>query len=66
MQAVAQLEEVGILKERTGYARNRVFAATEALTMINRPFGELPIQIETPEPKAAADAANDEPSGMKM
>jgi Fic family protein len=49
MQAVSQLEEVGILKERTGYARNRVFAATDALTVINRPFGEPPAKIETPK-----------------
>jgi hypothetical protein len=32
--------EAGILFERTGYARNRVFTATDALTVINRPFGQ--------------------------
>ncbi|KPF94420.1 cell filamentation protein Fic [Rhodopseudomonas sp. AAP120] len=42
-QAIAQLQEVGILQERTGYARNRVYAAPEALAIINRPFGEEPI-----------------------
>jgi Fic family protein len=42
-QAIAQLEEAGILEERTGYARNRVYAASEALGIINRPFGEEPI-----------------------
>src|SRR5260370_2672123 len=42
-QAVDQLIEAGILVERTGYERNRVFAAPEALTVINRPFGETPI-----------------------
>jgi Fic family protein len=42
-QAIEQLMEAAILKERTGYARNRVFAAPEALSVINRPFGELPI-----------------------
>jgi hypothetical protein len=33
----------GMLTERTGYARNRMFAAPEALSIINRPFGEDPI-----------------------
>jgi hypothetical protein len=42
-QAIGQLVETGILGERTGYVRNRVFAATEALSIINRPFGETPI-----------------------
>jgi Fic family protein len=42
-QAVDQLSEVGILIERTGYKRNRVFAADEALLIINRPFGDEPI-----------------------
>jgi Fic family protein len=34
--AVEQLIEAGILVERTGYARNRVFTATDALTIIDR------------------------------
>lgn len=42
-QAIEQLVEARILEERTGYARNRVFAAPEALSVINRPFGEAPI-----------------------
>jgi Fic family protein len=42
-QAIAQLVDVRVLTERTGYARNRVFAASEALSVINRPFGETPI-----------------------
>jgi Fic family protein len=42
-QAVHQLMEAGILHERTGYRRNRLFAATEALSIINRPFGDDPI-----------------------
>lgn len=42
-QAVGQLIEAKILVERTGYARNRIFAAAEALSVINRPFGEAPI-----------------------
>ncbi|MCK1489195.1 Fic family protein [Bradyrhizobium sp. 180] len=46
-QGIAQLQEAGILQERTGYARNRVYAAPEALAIINRPFGEEPILTET-------------------
>jgi len=42
-QAVEQLVENKILTERTGYARNRVFTAPDALSIINRPFGEDPI-----------------------
>jgi Fic family protein len=42
-QAIEQLMDAGILKERTGYARNRVFTAPEALSVINRPFGETPL-----------------------
>ncbi|MGX1350656.1 Fic family protein [Bradyrhizobium elkanii] len=42
-QAIAQLEDAEILEERTGYSRNRVYAATEALGIINRPFGEEPL-----------------------
>jgi Fic family protein len=42
-QGIAQLEDAGILQERTGYARNRVYAAPEALAIINRPFGEEPV-----------------------
>jgi Fic family protein len=42
-QAIAQLEDAGILEERTGYSRNRVYTAVEALGIINRPFGEEPL-----------------------
>jgi Fic family protein len=42
-QAIGALVDAGVLHERTGYARNRVFAATEALSIINRPFGEAAI-----------------------
>jgi Fic family protein len=42
-QALRQLMEAGILHERTGYRRNRLLAATEALSIIDRPFGEDPI-----------------------
>lgn len=41
--AVAQLEAIEVLEERTGYSRNRVFAAPDALSVLNRPFGEDPI-----------------------
>lgn len=42
MTAIDQLLDAGILQERTGYRRNRVFIAPEVLTIINRPFGEEP------------------------
>lgn len=42
-QAMDQLANAGVVVERTGYARNRVFVATEALAVINRPFGSEPI-----------------------
>jgi Fic family protein len=38
--AIEALFGVRILRERTGYARNRIFVAAEALSVINRPFGE--------------------------
>lgn len=41
--AVAQLQEIGVLEERTGYSRNRIFAAAEALSILNRPVGVSPI-----------------------
>jgi Fic family protein len=43
--AVRQLTQVGILRERTGYRRNRLFAAAEALSIINPPFGEEPVLL---------------------
>ena len=43
LNAIDQLVETGILTERTGYARNRVFAAKEVLGTINRPFGRQPV-----------------------
>jgi Fic family protein len=48
-RAVAQLAAAGILVERTGHARNRIFAAREALAIINRPFGEAPIDLDAGE-----------------
>jgi hypothetical protein len=41
--AIDQLGEAGILAERTGYARNRIFAAVEALSIFNRRFGAIPV-----------------------
>lgn len=38
--AVQQLVAIGVLVERTGYKRNRLFAAEEAIKILNRPFGE--------------------------
>jgi Fic family protein len=32
-----------IVRERTGYKRNRIFAADQILSVFNRPFGEEPI-----------------------
>ena len=40
--ATRKLAALGILKERTGYQRNRIFVSPEALTIINRPFGAHP------------------------
>jgi Fic family protein len=40
---IDQLIQADVLIERTGYKRNRLFAAHEALSIINRPFGATPI-----------------------
>lgn len=40
--AVAQLVDIGVLVERTGHKRNRLFAAEEAIKILNRPFGQQP------------------------
>lgn len=42
LAAINQLVETGILIERTGYRRNRVFAAEAVLAIVNRPFGDAP------------------------
>jgi len=39
--AIEQLVQAGILRERTGYSRNRIFIAPEVFRIINRPFGEM-------------------------
>jgi hypothetical protein len=41
--ATDQLGSAGILIEQTGYERNRIFVAKEALSIVNRPFGADPI-----------------------
>ena len=38
--AIKQLVDIGVLHERTGYRRNRLFVAEEALRVLNRRFGE--------------------------
>ncbi len=45
--AVERLTQAGILTERTGYQKNRIFAAKDVLHIVNRPFG-------TPPPDAAS------------
>lgn len=39
---ISQLIERRVLTERTGRKRNRMFAATDALRIVNRPFGAEP------------------------
>ncbi|KXV35596.1 hypothetical protein AD940_02285 [Gluconobacter thailandicus] len=41
--AIGQLCQAGILRERAGYARNRIYVADEVLGILNRPFAEDPI-----------------------
>ena len=40
--ALKSLETAGIVRERTGYGRNRVFAAEEVVALLSRPFGQDP------------------------
>lgn len=51
LNAIDQLCAAGILRERTGMSRNRVFAAEEVIELLARPFGEPP---ETALEKAKA------------
>ncbi|WOH64343.1 helix-turn-helix domain-containing protein [Bradyrhizobium sp. BWA-3-5] len=62
-QGIAQLQEAGILQERTGYARNRIYAAPEALAIINRPFGEEPIFAEVDPDEIDPDEVSAGPKG---
>jgi Fic family protein len=41
-RAISQLRGAGILRERTGFRRNRVFAAEEVIQILSRRFGEDP------------------------
>lgn len=41
-KAMDRLASMGVVTERTGYRRNRLFAATEVLSILNRPFGTEP------------------------
>jgi len=41
--AVVRLVQVGILTERTGYQKNRIFVAPDVLHILNRPFGTSPL-----------------------
>ena len=40
--AVTQLQKARIIRERTGFARNRVFAAEEVISLLSRHFGSDP------------------------
>jgi len=40
--ALNSLQDKGIVRERTGYGRNRIFAAEEVISVLARPFGEDP------------------------
>ena len=40
--ALKALVEKGIVRERTGQSRYRVFAAEEVISLLARPFGEDP------------------------
>jgi len=42
LTGISQLVDAGILRERTGYRRNRIFSAPEVLRLLNRPFGTEP------------------------
>lgn len=41
--AVVRLVQVGVLMERTGYQKNRIFVAPDVLQILNRPFGTSPL-----------------------
>jgi Fic family protein len=41
-RALDTLVEVGILRERTGFSRNRLFAAEEVISVLGRSFGDEP------------------------
>ncbi|EPX83565.1 hypothetical protein Salmuc_02173 [Salipiger mucosus DSM 16094] len=39
---LSRLEVLGVVEEKTGYARNRIFVATRLLRILSRPFGATP------------------------
>lgn len=51
LRAIGQLCDAKILRERTGFARNRIFAAEDVIELLARPFGE---PAETALQKAAS------------
>lgn len=42
LSALNSLQEKGIVRERTGHGRNRIFAAEEVIAVLARTFGEDP------------------------
>jgi len=54
--AVKSLERQGVISERTGFKKNRVFAAEEVINVLARPFGEDPaIALEGAQAALAAN-----------
>jgi Fic family protein len=39
---LAQLERLGVVEERTGFSRNRIYASQRMLEILTRPFGTVP------------------------
>jgi Fic family protein len=46
---LVQLEGLGVVEERTGFSRNRIFAAPQVLKILTRPFGVDPENLDTQE-----------------
>lgn len=46
---LVQLEGLGVVEERTGFSRNRIFAAPQILKILTRPFGADPENLDTQE-----------------
>ena len=43
--ALKSLVDRHVVNERTGFSRNRIFAAEEVLSLVGRPFGENPAKV---------------------